>query len=228
MATLLRPSSISVFAITAPWRTSDGAVRKYRFFGSVFASSSAGEVFAGENCTTPAPVILSMTLSDTEDDAAPTMASAFASSSLSVCAPAMSGVPSPESALTWTTSLPSTPPAALMSSTAVCTPANSGGPRNARSPVCGSRVPIVRVPSPFLADELEPPSDFLSSELDELPQAVSTRAAAARTAAARQVRLGRIIDPPCWEGRRDRPWPSHGWGEGTANPGQFRHPRTHG
>ena len=66
-------------------------MRKYRFFGSVFGSSSAGEVFAGENCTTPAPVILSMTLSDTEDDAAPRMTSAFASSSLSVWAPAMSG-----------------------------------------------------------------------------------------------------------------------------------------
>ena len=54
-----------------------------------------------------------------------------------------------------------------MSSTAVCTPANSGGPRKARSPVCGSRVPIVRVPSPFLAGALELDDELLSLD-DEL------------------------------------------------------------
>ena len=158
-------------------------------------------MFAGENCTMPAPVILSMTLSDTEEDAAPTIASAFASSSLSVWAPAMSGVPSPESALTWTTSLPLTPPAALMSSMAVCTPANSGGPRNARSPVCGSRVPIVRVPSPLAgalaldeAEALEPPPAEPLLLLP--PQAVSASDAVASTTAVRQARVGRIIEPP--------------------------------
>src|SRR6478736_10223600 len=205
MATLLRPSSISVFAITAPWRTSDGAVRKYRFFGSVFASSSAGEVFAGENCTTPAPVILSITLSDTEEDAAPTMTSAFASSSLSVWAPAMSGVPSPESALTWTTSLPFTPPAALMSSTAVWTPANSGGPRKARSPVCGRSVPTVRTPSPLAAGALElVAAELLLLSLEALlllllpPHAVRARDAVVSTMAVRQARFGRVIEPPSW------------------------------
>src|SRR3954468_23281757 len=191
-------------AITAPCSTSDGAVRKYRFFGSVLASSSAGEVFAGENCTTPAPVILSMTLSDTEDEAAPTITSAFASRSLSVWAPAMSGVPSPESALTCLTGLPSTPPAALMSSMAVCTPANSGGPRKARSPVCGSSVPTVNTPSPLVgALELEPAADGelldllpALSLLLSLPHAVSASDAVASTTAVRHARVVRVMEPP--------------------------------
>src|SRR3954453_21429760 len=139
-----------------------------------------------------------MTLSDTEDDAAPTTTSALASSSLSVWAPAMSGVPSPESALTWTTSLSRTPPAALMSSTAVCTPANSGGPRKARSPVCGSSVPTVRVPSPLPAGALELGAEELLLSLEELlslllpPQAVSASDAVANTTAVRQARDGRV------------------------------------
>ena len=76
-------------------------------------------------------------------------ASALPRSSLSVSDGAMFGEPSPESALTCFTGLPRTPPAALMSATAVSTPANSGGPRKARSPVAGSSVPTVRVPSPL-------------------------------------------------------------------------------
>ena len=88
----------------------------------------------------------------------------------------MSGVPSPESAFTWTIFLPLTPPAALMSCTARSTPANSGGPRNARSPVCGSRVPMVRVPSPL------PAAPELGAELVELVgRAVAVAVAATGT-----------------------------------------------
>src|SRR4051794_10345123 len=115
----------------------------------------------------------------------------------------MSGVPSPESPLTCFTGLPSTPPAALMSSTAVCTPANSGGPRKARSPVCGSRVPTVSVPSPFLpAGALELAEDEVLLLLEDLslllppPQAVSARDAVASTRAVRQAREGRVMEPP--------------------------------
>src|SRR3954449_1521385 len=183
-------------AITAPCSTSDGAVRKYRFFGSVLASSSAGEVLAGENSTTPAPVILSMTLSETEDAAAPMMMSALALRSLSTLCPAMSGVPSPESALACFTGLPFTPPAALMSLTAASTPANSGGARKARSPVCGSSVPTTSVPSPLLAappfglDDGFADEPLLALSFEEPPQAVSARDALASTTAARRAREG--------------------------------------
>ncbi|GAA2826718.1 hypothetical protein GCM10020220_014200 [Nonomuraea rubra] len=50
---------------------------------------------AGEKCTTPAPVILSITDSDTDEDAAPMMASAFCASSLSTDCEAMLVVVSP-------------------------------------------------------------------------------------------------------------------------------------
>ena len=39
-------------------------------------------MFAGENCTTPAPVILSITLSETDDDAAPMTTSELADEQL--------------------------------------------------------------------------------------------------------------------------------------------------
>jgi hypothetical protein len=108
-------------------------------------------VLAGDICTVLALVILSSTLSETLDDAAPTIASALALSSLSVSLGAMSGEPSPESAWVSRTSLPSTPPAWFISWIASSTPATSGGPRKARSPVSGSSVPIVSWPLPWAA-----------------------------------------------------------------------------
>ena len=91
--------------------------------------SNAAAVFAGEKCTMPAPVILSMTDSDTLEEAAPTTTSDLPLISLSTEAPAMSGVPSPESDLICLIGLPLTPPASLISLIARSTPANSGGPR---------------------------------------------------------------------------------------------------
>src|SRR5215207_7048417 len=191
MATFLLPSWSTRLPSTLPWSTSDGAVRKYRPLSSYV--SKAVEVLAGENSTTPAPTILSMTLSETLEDAAPMMTSAFAASSLSTEPGAIFGVPSPESALLWATALPSTPPASLMSLTARSTPANSGGPRNARSPVDGSRVPTVRTPSPLGAADVSS-SPALSSSPP--PQAASTSALAAATAASRIVWVLRFINPP--------------------------------
>jgi hypothetical protein len=52
---------------------------------------------------------------------------------------------SPESPVTSATGVPKTPPAALTSLIASWTPATSGGPRKARLPVSGSRVPMVSV-----------------------------------------------------------------------------------
>ena len=160
---------------------------------SISSLSKPAAVLAGEKWTTPAPVILSMTVIDTPDAAAPMTVSAPALSSLSTSAPAMSGVPSPESALTPTTSLPSTPPAALMSSIARSTPANSGGPRNARSPVCGSSMPTVSVPSPFAAGaelSLLSPDALLSSSPPSSPHAVRTSAVAAKATARRRTGFG--------------------------------------
>ena len=54
---------------------SGGEVRKNRPLSSYVDSS--GDVAAGENMVTPAAVILSITVSDTPDDAAPMMASTF-------------------------------------------------------------------------------------------------------------------------------------------------------
>ena len=115
-------------------------------------------MFAGEICTTPAPVILSITESETLDEAAPTMASTSLDSRRSTDCEAVSVEVSPESELVTSTCLPLTPPASLMSLMARSTPANSGGPRKASEPVCGSSVPILSVPSPLApaAAELEP------------------------------------------------------------------------
>ncbi len=106
------------------------------------------EVLAGENIVTPAPVIWSITLAETLEEAAPMMASTPAASSRVTVCTAVSVVVSPESPSTSSTGAPRTPPAALISSTAICTPAISGGPRKARLPVSGRRVPILRMPSP--------------------------------------------------------------------------------
>ena len=56
------------------------------------------DVFAGEICSTPAVVILSITVDETLDDAAPMTASTSSPSSLSTLVGAMFGEPSPESA----------------------------------------------------------------------------------------------------------------------------------
>jgi hypothetical protein len=84
--------------------------------------------------------------------------------------------------------------------TASLTPANSGGPRNARSPVCGRRLPMVRVPSPVgSAPSLV--SSFVGSAVGSSsvpPQAVRTSAAAARAAPTRLARVVRIMRPPAF------------------------------
>src|SRR5664279_6287854 len=181
MATFWRPSLTNRFDRTAPCRMSDGASRKYRSGSAKSPSSNAVDVLAGEYMTTPADMILSMTVSDTPDEAAPTMTSDPALISLSDSAGAMALSVSPESPRTVTTSLPSTPPASLMSLMARSTPANSGGPRKARLPVSGSKVPIVRVPSPLVVGS----SPLGVSPESSLPQAASTSVLAAATAALR-------------------------------------------
>src|SRR5918998_3286293 len=103
---------------------------------------NSSEVLAGENWTTPAPVILSMTSFVTPEAAAPMIACAPWPSSRSTVWFAVSVLSSPESPRRWVTGLPSPPPAALISLTATSTAANSGGPRKARLPVSGSNVPI--------------------------------------------------------------------------------------
>src|SRR5262245_15608480 len=126
---------------------SDGASRKYRPLSGYV--DSFFDVLAGENITTPALVILSITFSVTADDAAPMMASTLSPSSRStVCVPTVGFCASLESPSDTVTSLPSGPPAALMSLTASRTPEISGGPRNARLPVTGRNVPIFSAPSP--------------------------------------------------------------------------------
>src|SRR5574340_702010 len=67
-----------------------------------------------------------------------------AASSRSTVALAVSVVVSPESPGISCTGWPRTPPAALTSLTASWVPATSGGPRKARLPVSGRRVPILR------------------------------------------------------------------------------------
>ena len=66
------PLLIASAAMTAPWRTSDGATRKYRPLSGYVVR--AGAVLAGEKWTTPLEVILSMTVSETPEDAAPMIA----------------------------------------------------------------------------------------------------------------------------------------------------------
>src|SRR5215218_7366760 len=195
MPTVELPSARIRSPRTRPCSTSGGAVRKYRPLSSYVVSSS--EVLAGEICSTPAPTILSMTDSDTLDDAAPTMASTSFDSSRSTDCEAVSVEVSPESELVTSTGLPLTPPASLMSLTARSTPANSGGPRKASEPVCGSSVPILRVPSPLAAgaDELDVSS--LGSAVvspSSPPHAVSTRPATPRTATDLQSGVGRIMN----------------------------------
>ena len=73
---MLLPSATTRLASTAPWRTSDGAVRKYRPL-SVVGVEARRRCWPARTATTPAPVILSMTLSETPEDAAPTMTSAL-------------------------------------------------------------------------------------------------------------------------------------------------------
>ena len=106
----------------------------------------SGDVFAGEKWTIPAPAILSITVNETPDDAAPTIALTPAAICESAVCCAISVLVSPESPRTCSIFSPSTPPAALISATAKSTPANSGGPRNARLPVSGNNEPIFRGP----------------------------------------------------------------------------------
>ena len=139
MLTRWFPSPAMTFASACACSASGGAVRKYRPLSCQQVNSS--EVLAGENCTTPAPVTLSMTSLVTPDAAAPTMAWVPLPSWRSTVWFAMSVVSSPESPRTWVTCWPSTPPFSLISTTARSTPANSGRPRKARLPVSGSSDP---------------------------------------------------------------------------------------
>ena len=140
-------------------------------------------MFAGENCTTPAPVILSMTLSETlrgggTDDDVGVGVEQLVDRRARDVGRAVTGV-----GLDLHDLLAEHAAGVVDVLDGRSTPANSGGPRNARSPVCGSRVPIVSVPSPFggrgaLAGRgrcLSPST--LSSLL--LPQAVSASDAVA-------------------------------------------------
>ena len=72
MPSVLAPSFAIRLPRTSPWRRSDGAVRQYRFLSSQLVKS--GEVFAGENSMTPAPVIWSITSLETPEAAAPMIA----------------------------------------------------------------------------------------------------------------------------------------------------------
>jgi hypothetical protein len=165
---------------------------------------------AGEICTTPAPVILSITESETLDDAAPMMASTWFESSRSTDWEAVSVEVSPESELVTSTCLPLTPPASLMSFTARSTPANSGGPRKASDPVCGNSVPSFSVPSPLApgAAESEPELEAVGvvDALLSPPHAVSTRPATPRTATDRQSGVGRIMNHLLRKGPRPQGW----------------------
>src|SRR6266545_8153110 len=125
---------------------SDGASRKYRPLSGYVDSFL--DVLAGDHCTTPAFTILSMTVKDTLDDAAPMMASTFSARRRSTVWLAVSVDVSPESPCEYSTSLPPNPPFSFTSEMARLTPANSGGPRNARLPVSGRIEPNLRVPSP--------------------------------------------------------------------------------
>src|SRR3954447_16905479 len=197
MPSVLLPSARMLSPATRPWSTSGGAVRKYRPLSAYDVSSS--EVLAGEISMTPAPVILSITESETLDDAAPTMASTLLERRRSTDCDAVSVEVSPESESTFSTCLPFTPPASLMSLSARSTPANSGGPRKASEPVGGSGVPIFGVPSPFAAVlalalglfDADEPVVLLPPLLP--PQAVRTTPATPRTATDRQIGVGRIM-----------------------------------
>ena len=114
-------------------------------------------MFAGEICTISAPVMSSMTLRVTEDDAAPMMTeTSWLMRSVTDWVATSACSASDESVCSTSTSAPRTPPAALISSTARSTPAISGGPSWASEPVCGSRVPIFS--GVALAADSSPPS----------------------------------------------------------------------
>ena len=103
-------------------------------------------------------------------------------SSVAPCVDTFMSVESPESADTSATSLPRTPPASLISSIARPTPEISGGPRNARVPVIGSRVPTVSGSAEAAADdEVVVPVEVVVVGVVEL-QADSEMAEAARSA----------------------------------------------
>ena len=120
----------------------------------------SGDVFAGEKWTIPAPAILSITVNETPDDAAPTIALTPAEICESAVCCAMSVLVSPESPRMCSMFSPRTPPAALISATAKSTPANSGGPRKARLPVSGNKEPIFRGP-----EAVPPPPQPASTKL---------------------------------------------------------------
>src|SRR3546814_13466207 len=95
MPTVVWPSPAMTSASTAPWRMSEGALRKYRPLSAYV--EKVFDVLAGENCTTPAAVILSITVALTPDDAAPMIASTLAARRRSTVWLAMSVVVSTES-----------------------------------------------------------------------------------------------------------------------------------
>src|SRR3546814_1259821 len=107
MPTVVWPAPAMTSASTAPWRMSEGALRKYRPLAAYV--EKVFDVLAGENCTTPAAVILSITVALTPDDAAPMIASTLAARRRSTVWLAMSVVVSPESPWSMTMGLPSTP-----------------------------------------------------------------------------------------------------------------------
>src|SRR4029453_15905348 len=104
----------------------------------------SGDVFAGENWMTPAPVIWLMTVLETPDEAAPITALTPWPRRAVVDWVAMSVLVSPESRCTTETGAPKTPPASLTSLMPRLTPAISGGPRNASDPVVGRSDPSFR------------------------------------------------------------------------------------
>jgi hypothetical protein len=148
-------------------------------------------VFAGEICTISAPVTSSTTLRVTDDDAAPTITeTSWLMRSVTDCVATSALSASEESVWMTSTSWPSTPPASLISSTARLTPAISGGPRYAREPVWGRRVPIFRGSAVAAASSVSVPP---ASSVPPLEQAVRTSATAPVRAAARTACVERIM-----------------------------------
>ena len=108
----------------------------------------SGAVLAGENWITPAPVILSITVSDTpegggtDDDVgvlAQQAVGGLAAMSVEVSRVALDGV---------RICSPFTPPASLMSADGQVDAGELRWAEKASEPVSGSRVPTVNVPSP--------------------------------------------------------------------------------
>src|SRR5690606_19421829 len=140
----------------------------------------------------PAAVMSSMTLSVTDDDAAPMTAEAPSAMSFETdCEAIWAFAVSDESVWMTVTGAPFTPPASLISLSARSTPATSGGPRKASEPVSGSRVPMMRPslePPPLPPGADDAPG---SSVVDE--QAARAKAATALTAPKRAMVFHRAM-----------------------------------